>query len=348
MPVGSAARQPASPRSLRSRVLVLAALAAATVTVAAVSPEFSGVAQVGALLSSLLLAGAVLAVARADKHRPAGDRRHRSQVITAAALVLAAGGVAAGVAGGGDQASTAAGVLLPLGVLSAGLAALSHRLFAASVAGVAGAWTLASALTEPPLAGVSLAASAGGSAVLALAAHLQTSRTAAELARSEARADALGVRDALTGAYNAHGLTLLAGQILATARRRSDAVHCIVVDVTRLRHVNDRLGSGAGDEVLVAVAEALQRSVRDTDVVARTGGDEFCVVGPGSGVHPVHLERRVTRYLKAQPPVDLRVWAPRVRVGSSRLAPWDDGDLQALVNAAEQQLRVVQRSGAPA
>jgi hypothetical protein len=81
---------------------------------------------------------------------------------------------------------------------------------------------------------------------------------------------------------------MFGAQIVEHARRQSDAVHRIFVDISCLKKVNDHAGHDAGDEVIVAVGEAMREVTRATDAVARWGGAEFCVVG----MVPLELERR--------------------------------------------------------
>lgn len=165
-------------------------------------------------------------------------------------------------------------------------------------------------------------------------------RDIATLLAAQHTAAAAAVRDELTGVANPRGLAMVAGQMLESARRAGDAVHCIFLDVTNLTKVNDELGVEAGDEVLSAVAEALTRSVRGTDVVARWHGDDFCVVGPGPGMPPIELERRVRDRLLLAPPVEVEIWTPEVSAGGSMLAPWDTGTLDTLLGQAERELAV--------
>jgi len=112
--------------------------------------------------------------------------------------------------------------------------------------------------------------------------------------------------------------------------------------------VNRALGMGAGDAVLLAVADAVMGSVRGTDVAARWTSDEFVIVGPGTGVSPLEFERRVRNRIATNPPVSTDTWDGRVSIGSATLVPWDEGDLVSLLNRAEQDMtlrRSLRRQG---
>jgi diguanylate cyclase (GGDEF)-like protein/PAS domain S-box-containing protein len=95
---------------------------------------------------------------------------------------------------------------------------------------------------------------------------------------SEERLRDLARRDPLTGVHNRRHFSEELGRELELARRRGSRGAILLLDVDHLKSINDTLGHQAGDDVIVAVADALSGRVRTGDVVARIGGDEFAVL----------------------------------------------------------------------
>src|SRR5262245_40490171 len=89
--------------------------------------------------------------------------------------------------------------------------------------------------------------------------------------------------DPLTGLANRRGLST-ALEALAPRVECEDPLSVLAIDVDYFKSFNDTLGHAAGDNVLQVVAAILRSSVRDHDLVARTGGEEFIIVLPGTGV----------------------------------------------------------------
>ena len=99
-----------------------------------------------------------------------------------------------------------------------------------------------------------------------------------ERKQAEERIRYLAHHDALTGLPNRVLLLEQLESLLALARRRSNQLAVLFLDLDHFKTVNDSLGHHAGDLLLTEVARRLRAAVRDADVVARQGGDEFLIV----------------------------------------------------------------------
>jgi diguanylate cyclase (GGDEF)-like protein len=98
-----------------------------------------------------------------------------------------------------------------------------------------------------------------------------------EQRRSEAKIAHMALHDALTNLPNRALLNERLEQALARSRR-GEIIATHILDLDHFKHVNDTLGHPVGDKLLQMVANRLRALVRNTDTVARTGGDEFAIV----------------------------------------------------------------------
>ena len=101
-----------------------------------------------------------------------------------------------------------------------------------------------------------------------------------ERKQAEDRMRHIAQTDALTGLPNRLALLMRLAQILPDARRHHWKVAMMFLDLDRFKIINDTLGHQIGDELLREVASRLSKLVRETDFVARIGGDEFVVILP--------------------------------------------------------------------
>jgi len=88
---------------------------------------------------------------------------------------------------------------------------------------------------------------------------------------------ALARSDPLTQVANRRGFAELAEREIEKAHRNQEPMPLVYLDIDAFKDINDRFGHAGGDTLLHAVAETLKKNVRAVDIVARMGGDEFCV-----------------------------------------------------------------------
>ena len=134
----------------------------------------------------------------------------------------------------------------------------------------------AAAPADSPEADVSSAVEAAITELVAEIDHLRD-----ELERNNARIhdlEKLADRDPLAPVANRRAFLHELERFNALAERYGTPSSVIYFDVNGMKEINDRFGHGAGDRVIVAVADALLANVRASDVVGRLGGDEFGVI----------------------------------------------------------------------
>ena len=88
------------------------------------------------------------------------------------------------------------------------------------------------------------------------------------------------ITDPLTGLFNRYHFEAMLKREIARCGRYEVSLSLLLVDVDRLKPLNDRWGHQAGDRALSRVAGAIQKSLRGTDIAARIGGDEFAIILP--------------------------------------------------------------------
>jgi len=89
---------------------------------------------------------------------------------------------------------------------------------------------------------------------------------------------AMTIHDPLTGVLNRRGLQDVLSKTFAVGRRMGISVQVLLLDMDNFKQINDRHGHGMGDAVLTAVTQKITQTIRQTDSVARVGGDEFIVL----------------------------------------------------------------------
>jgi two-component system cell cycle response regulator len=177
-----------------------------------------------------------------------------------------------------------------------------------------------------------------------LAALVQRRQVAMHRAAETRAAWQMAVTDPVTGLFNRHHLDQLLPVAIETARRGDRPLALLMIDLDALKPFNDRWGHAAGDRILRSVGEALRSMLRETDTIARFGGDEIAVVMPDTG-HDMACEIAATlvqviRQTRiAEAPVGVTI-----SVGVAVLAD-ADRDARALLARADSALYAAKRAG---
>lgn len=179
--------------------------------------------------------------------------------------------------------------------------------------------------------------------------HVEAERARA-LARQERRKAeelaGLAFRDPLTNLYNRRYMAEAIATELARSRRRGHPCAVALVDADHFKAINDRHGHQAGDEVLCEIAQRLRRGLRTEDVVARWGGEEFCVLlSETDEAGGMRVVERLLRSVSDQPIVTVAGAVAVTLSAGLALRRAEDASADPLLRRADEALYQAKRQG---
>ncbi|MGN6561518.1 MAG: GAF domain-containing protein [Thermomicrobiales bacterium] len=143
------------------------------------------------------------------------------------------------------------------------------------------------------------------------------------------------ITDGLTGVYNHRYFYERLEEELAALGRSGDQLALVIFDVNGLKALNDTHGHLAGDTALRAIATTLRDCIRERDIVARYGGDEFALILPGAGVEDA---RRIVTRVRARLLGLPGQYQPLSLAAGIAICPVDGHRAPALVAAADKRM----------
>jgi diguanylate cyclase (GGDEF)-like protein len=180
-------------------------------------------------------------------------------------------------------------------------------------------------------------------ALASLVIELSDLRTEVQQLRTRlTEAEAAADEDPLTSARNRRAFVRALQRAAAFAQRYGSPASLVYFDVDDLKGVNDRLGHAAGDAVLKTVADRLANHVREGDVVARIGGDEFAVLLEQADLATAQAKAEALAWLVAAEPAS-GAWPAPIRLswGARQIDP--SADPETLIAEADAAMFAMKR-----
>jgi diguanylate cyclase (GGDEF)-like protein len=155
----------------------------------------------------------------------------------------------------------------------------------------------------------------------------------------------LALVDELTGLYNRRGFMAIAERQLKVGRRSGKGMLLFFIDVDDLKQINDSYGHSEGDRALRLAAQALEMTFRDSDIIARMGGDEFAVLAIEAADHSEDVIRaRLCEDLKSSSAGESR-YSISLSMGVARFNRRDSKPIGELIAQADKAMYEEKRRG---
>ncbi len=211
-------------------------------------------------------------------------------------------------------------------LLQVGVIAACHLLLAAATPGV------------DVLSLLYASRAVGELAPFLLVAYLTTTLSA-DITEARERIENLAQTDSLTGLLNLRMFNEVWQRVHAAAEREHGVYALLMIDMDKLKDINDTFGHEGGNSAITLVAQCLQRSIRNTDYAARFGGDEFAVLLPGASPEIAEAVIKRVRHNVYKTTLDLRSRMIRCSVSIGVVNyPKDARDTRELLSMADRKM----------
>ncbi len=163
---------------------------------------------------------------------------------------------------------------------------------------------------------------------------------AIERKKLEEQLRAVTITDDLTGLFNRRGFFTLSEQQRKLADRNKRKMYLLYLDLNHMKQINDKFGHKEGDQALCDTAGILRRTFRESDIIARIGGDEFVVLlsepveGGIEGIVDNHLQEKIEYYNTHAE----RSYQLKLSAGSAHYDPEHPCSIDELISRADEEM----------
>jgi diguanylate cyclase (GGDEF)-like protein len=144
--------------------------------------------------------------------------------------------------------------------------------------------------------------------------------------------------DELTGVYNRRGLITLGEHEIKVAERMKTHFLLLFLDIDDLKQINDSFGHTEGDRALTDAADILRRTLRESDIIARIGGDEFCLLSMGGAETADGLTERLKSAVERHNREAGRPYALELSIGTTLFDPDRPSSMEELLDRADRAM----------
>jgi diguanylate cyclase (GGDEF)-like protein len=149
----------------------------------------------------------------------------------------------------------------------------------------------------------------------------------------------ISLHDELTDLYNRRGFFTLAEHLLKQAKRNQDGLFLLYADLDDLKSINDIFGHQKGDWALIDIANILRETFRDSDIIARIGGDEFVVMPMGRRGDNVELTmHRLQKAIEMDNMRSKREYKLSLSMGIAYFDSWAPCTIDELLSQADKTM----------
>jgi len=153
------------------------------------------------------------------------------------------------------------------------------------------------------------------------------------------RLDDIYSHDSLTGLYNLHRFKILTPGFLEKAAQQNSSVVTIVLDMDRLKSINDKYGHEEGNVAIQVLGQAINQNCNENLIACRFGGDEFYLLGTGmDDIEAQNIILRIQRYLEHYNDTSSKPYHVTASGGCAICKGYTEDDLNEAFKAADQKM----------